>query len=178
MKSSSYAPLFIIRSAVRYYEPFVLANRSYERKLAQNFAAEGKQRQMAGALDSASQSALVLGAGAGLAARADLAVVGDEPPQSIGLLVIDGCVLVSAELTFTRPGEETPSTALAFIRKTLVAHVLTPIEWSKRKALERELILFFVFCFFKVRSIVGTLAMRAFAPLIEHDHFIRNDFRR
>src|SRR5512138_2947510 len=58
----------------------------------------GQQGDVPGALDRAGQHALVPGACAGLAPRADLAFVGDEAPQHIGLLVVDADSLVGAEL--------------------------------------------------------------------------------
>lgn len=53
---------------------------------------------MAGALDFLRQLALVLGARAGLAARADLALFGDEAAQQLGVFVVDVCAFFNAEL--------------------------------------------------------------------------------
>ena len=70
---------------------------------------------MAGALDSDSQLALVSGAGACLAARADFAIVGDKAAQYFNLLVVDGRTLVGAELALTRAGEKAGPSALALV---------------------------------------------------------------
>ena len=53
---------------------------------------------MAGALDSRGQVALMLGAGAGLTTRANLAALADEAAQLVSLLVVDGLDLIDAEL--------------------------------------------------------------------------------
>jgi hypothetical protein len=50
---------------------------------------KGQQRYVPGALDLAGYQALMLGAGARLAARADLATVRDMPPQLVDSLVAD-----------------------------------------------------------------------------------------
>src|SRR6478752_8603479 len=50
----------------------------------------GQQRDLAGILDRGGDTALVLGAVAGHPAGADLAAVGDEPAQQVGVLVVDG----------------------------------------------------------------------------------------
>jgi hypothetical protein len=83
---------------------------------------------MAGALDGDRQCALMFGASTGLSARSDLAVIGDVTAQHFNLLVIDGGILVRAELALAWASEKPPLTwaALAFIIKSLIAHVLTP----------------------------------------------------
>ena len=53
---------------------------------------------MAGTFDGVSQGALVLCAGAGLAARTDFAFFGCEATQDIDLFVVDCQVLVCTEL--------------------------------------------------------------------------------
>src|SRR4051794_16911869 len=58
----------------------------------------GQQRQLAGALDRAGDLVLVPPAGAGDAARADLAAVGDELPEGDDVLVVDELDLVPAVL--------------------------------------------------------------------------------
>ena len=66
--------------------------------LARQLAGEGQHGHVAGALDGFGHEALVPGAGAGLAAGADLAAVRHERAQQIDVLVIDGFVLFGAEL--------------------------------------------------------------------------------
>jgi len=56
--------------------------------------------------DSYSQVTLVLGAGAGLAARTDLSVIADEAAQHIELFVINYRIFFGAKLAFARPGKE------------------------------------------------------------------------
>ncbi len=53
---------------------------------------------MAGALDFLRQLALVFGARAGLAARTNLTLFGDEAAQQFGVFIIDDCALFHAEL--------------------------------------------------------------------------------
>ena len=67
---------------------------------------------MAGALDFLRQLALVLGARAGLAARTDLALFGDETAQQFGVLVIDICAFFNAELANLGARYVSPWTAL------------------------------------------------------------------
>lgn len=104
--------------------------------LAQDFPRVGEQGDMAGALDSPRQLALVLGACAGLAAWADLSILRYIPPQDFSLLVIDVCVLVCAELALARVGEKTARAAgLTFILIILVTHSLTP--YCERSIVDR-----------------------------------------
>ena len=79
--------------------------------LAQNFAGERQQGQVAGALDGAGQLALVFGAGPRLTAGADLAIIAHEAAQNFGLLVVNPGAAVSAELAHARLGVETPRAA-------------------------------------------------------------------
>src|SRR5215203_4118716 len=58
---------------------------------------EGQQGNMAGTLDRGGQRALMFGAGAGLAARLDLAALGDVAPQAREVLVVDLFDAVHAE---------------------------------------------------------------------------------
>src|SRR4051794_23571188 len=64
----------------------------------------GEQRELAGALDRAGDLALVATAGAGDAARADLAALGDEPAQRADVLVVDLGDLVAAVRAGLAPG--------------------------------------------------------------------------
>lgn len=70
--------------------------------LAIEFALEGQQSQMTGTFDGASQLALVLGAGSGLASRADFAIFCYVPAQCFTLFVVNHCVVVGAELANLR----------------------------------------------------------------------------
>jgi hypothetical protein len=97
--------------------------------LAQDLATEGEKRHVAGALDGGSQLALVSGARPGLAAWANLAIVGDIPAQDFYLLVIDGGAFVDAELAFARSSEEPPHTRLGIVGVDwLVTHFSTPCQ--------------------------------------------------
>src|SRR3954451_9481047 len=57
----------------------------------------GQQRHLAAVLDRRRDVALVLRAVAGDSTGADLAAVGDELPQQVGVLVVDVGVLLLAE---------------------------------------------------------------------------------
>src|SRR3954469_11175365 len=57
----------------------------------------GQQRHLAGVLDRLGDLALLLGADAGHPAGPDLAAVGDELPQQVGVLVVDVVDLRSLE---------------------------------------------------------------------------------
>lgn len=113
---------------------------------------------MAGALDGASQLALVPGACPGLAARPDLAVFCDIATQQFSLFVIDENVFLGAELADARVREEALSAALCIGNIGLVAH--------DNNSLEGEFVLF---PSFKLRTDLGGLA-----ALAEHDHLIGN----
>src|SRR5258708_37516914 len=74
---------------------------------------EGKQRQMARTLHSDSQAALVLGAGARLTARTNLASVGQVAAKQIGIFVGNFLDFVEAEIAYfaTAGGQTAPPTA-------------------------------------------------------------------
>jgi len=86
---------------------------------------------MAGAFDGASQGALMLGTGARLPARADLAVIRNKAPEYVDLFIVNYGVFVCAKLAFTRAGEKTPGTA-ARIRIGLVTQEITPRDRTER----------------------------------------------
>jgi hypothetical protein len=65
---------------------------------------EGKKGDMAGTFDSATQLALVFGAGTGLTARADFAFFGNESAQDIRLFVINCHMPICTELAYFRAG--------------------------------------------------------------------------
>ena len=71
--------------------------------------------------------ALMLGAGAGLAAWADLAFFGDVFAQQVGLLVVDLQHFVGAKLAELGFGEELAvTTAFASRHVSIVTHTFTP----------------------------------------------------
>lgn len=90
--------------------------------LAQNFAGERQQGNVARSLDGLGEGALVPGAGARLAPGADFAVIGYEPAQYFHLFIVDGGIFVHAELAFARAGEKTPAASLLLTTCGLVAH--------------------------------------------------------
>jgi hypothetical protein len=87
-----------------------------------------QQRQVACAFDRFGEGALVAGACAGLAARADFPLFRNVSAQHLNLLVIDDHVVVSAELADARLRIEAPPAALflSFIRSVCVFHFLSP----------------------------------------------------
>src|SRR5688500_6015041 len=60
------------------------------------------------------------GASAGLAARADLAAVGDEAAQDVHALVVDTLVLLGAELADADAAGHSPAAILAFVFSPIV----------------------------------------------------------
>jgi hypothetical protein len=92
--------------------------------LAGGIGRKRKQSQVTGAFDGAGHFSLVLGAGAGLAAGADLSVFGNVTPEQLGLLVIYDNTSVGAEGAYPRVGVKTLPTgaALLFICRCLIAH--------------------------------------------------------
>jgi len=74
----------------------------------------GKQGHVPRALDGFGDHALMFGASAGLAARADLAPLGDVAAEQIGLLVVERPNLLGAKLADADFADETPSALLAF----------------------------------------------------------------
>jgi hypothetical protein len=63
-----------------------------------------KQGNVAGALNRSCQIALVLGAGSGLPAWANLSIFGYKTAQQVNLLVIDYRIFIGAELANFRTG--------------------------------------------------------------------------
>src|SRR5215207_2865202 len=90
-----------------------LRSRLEDAGVADVLRGEGQQGQVAGALEGGAQGALVLGAGARLAARLDLAAVGDVAAQAGRFLVVDQGDLVHAELADLAPGDVAAATATA-----------------------------------------------------------------
>jgi hypothetical protein len=74
---------------------------------------EGEQRQVPGTLDRRRQRALVLGAGAGLAARLDHPTIGDEAAHPWDILVVDVLDAIDAESTDLATRERAATTATA-----------------------------------------------------------------
>jgi hypothetical protein len=73
-------------------------------------ADEGQQSQVARTLDRCRQAALVFGAGAGLPAGADAAMLGHIAPQRISVFVVNCLNLVYTEGTDAAAPEPSPST--------------------------------------------------------------------
>jgi len=69
---------------------------------------------MSGAFDGFGHHPLVLGAGARLAARSDLAALGDVTAQQVGLFVVYGVNLLGAELTDPDLADKTSTALVAF----------------------------------------------------------------
>jgi hypothetical protein len=70
------------------------------------------------------QLALVTSASASLTARTDFSFITDVTAQNLDQFIIDYCVLVSAELAFTRTGKKPSGSALSFHHLRLIAHDL------------------------------------------------------
>jgi hypothetical protein len=81
-------------------------------RLAATFG-EGEQREVPGALDRRRQRALVLGAGAGLAARLDHPTVGDEAAQARDILIVDVLDAIDAEAADLAARERAATAATA-----------------------------------------------------------------
>src|SRR5258706_13007372 len=81
----------------------------------------GNQRELARALDRRLQFALVHGAGAGDAARQDLAALGHERSQQLDVLVVDIVDLVRAELADLPAPKHRAALALFLVPRLLVA---------------------------------------------------------
>jgi hypothetical protein len=94
----------------------------------------GEQRELAGALDRARDLALVAAAGAGDAARADLAALGDEPAQGADVLVVDLVDLVAAVRAGLAPGGPGAALILAPARAwlALLGHEPGPFSGGSR----------------------------------------------
>ena len=85
---------------------------------------ERQQSHVAGPLQGDGQHALVAGAGAGLAARLDLAAVGNVAAQLARVLVVDLVNLVDAERT-DAPAAESATTATGTAPGTVIAAAAT-----------------------------------------------------
>lgn len=86
----------------------------------------GEQGQVPGTLDGPRQLALVPGAGAGLPAAADLALIGHVPLQGVEVLIVNLLDLVDAEGADAPAREEAPlraptTTATPSISTSIVA---------------------------------------------------------
>jgi hypothetical protein len=79
------------------------------------FGSEREQSDLAGALHGIRNSTLVLRAGTGLAAGADLTVFGNETAKKIGVLVVNLQGLIGAETANLRTGNESSRAAAAFL---------------------------------------------------------------
>jgi hypothetical protein len=98
--------------------------------LTENFTGKRQQGQVASALNSDGHQALVPGAGTRLAARADLAIFGDEAAELICLFIINDCIVVGAELAdagcsikaFSTRASAFAIVLFPFITRILVAH--------------------------------------------------------
>lgn len=75
---------------------------------------EGQQGDLTGLFDSTGQHALMSGAGASLAAWADLAFISDQAFEHINFFIVNGDGLVSAKLTGLRAGEKATFAASTF----------------------------------------------------------------
>lgn len=92
-------------------------------RLAVQLGYEGQQGNVPSALDRHGQAPLVLGAGACLAPRADLAAIAHESLEQPDVLVIDAIVAISAELAYLCTGRET-----AAVVSSVIAHSLSLLE--------------------------------------------------
>ena len=128
---------------------------------------EGKERQVARAFDGGGQLALVLGAGARLAAWANFAIFGHKAAQHVALLIINTGIFVGAELADLWPGGITPvTTRLLVLIDIIVTHILLHLEWI------------LIFCLLIVfrKSGFGRLAGAGFTTVAKDHHFIGHNF--
>jgi hypothetical protein len=88
--------------------------------LAQDFSGKGKQSDVSGTFDCFRDLALVFGAGAGLATRADFTVFEDQSFQFVDVLVIDFDAFIGTETTVL-------GTVIAI--RLICTHVYTPLEF-------------------------------------------------
>ncbi len=92
-------------------------------RLAVQLGNKGQQGDVPSALDCHGQAPLVLGAGARLATRADLATVTHEPLEQPDVLVVDAIVAFSTELAYLGPSRET-----AAVISSVIAHSLDLLQ--------------------------------------------------
>ncbi len=83
-------------------------------KVFSDFCDVGQKSQVACSLDGPGQLPLMAGAGAGLTAGANFTFFGHKAPQNINLLVIDGDILIGAELANLGARNVAPPTRLLF----------------------------------------------------------------
>jgi len=86
-----------IRGMARFHAPQVYQELP---PLVKRSSDEGKQGDLACLLDRGGYHTLVAGAGAGLAARADFAILGDVAAQQVGFFIVDCQGFVRAERSF------------------------------------------------------------------------------
>ncbi len=152
------------------FAPMPRPSRDLLAVIVQKAAREGQQGDKAGLLDGAGQHALVTGAGAGLAARADLALVGDEAPEQVHFFVVNHQLLVSAKLTEFRAGVVTAFASLA-VRSSAASvaffsHDSSPILLERKFVIRRGW-----FGLFAGRQ-CGLLRVAAFAALAQEGHLV------
>jgi hypothetical protein len=122
----------------------------------------GQQSDVPGALDGLGQHALMLGAGAGLAARQDASALRQVLPEQVHILIVDAIYAIDAELAETPSKSATTSSAAAksaarsplFTILTLLTTISVARRASARAALGAS------FSFVSIRQCISLLDFR------------------
>jgi hypothetical protein len=101
-----------------------LVSSNAARRIFQRPAGERQKRNVTGAFDGRGHHALVFGARAGLAARADLAFIGDVFPKQVRFFIVYDQIFVSAKLTEFWFGKEAALRWATFIVSMIFSHCL------------------------------------------------------
>jgi hypothetical protein len=92
--------------------------------LSEDFTGKGQQGNVAGAFDGPRKFTLMLRTGSCLAARANLAVLGDETAQKFCLLIVDTDALIRTELAHPRARKIAPRRGARIVVIHLICHFI------------------------------------------------------
>jgi hypothetical protein len=107
-------------------DPYQLSNNVFP-----GLSHKGKQSDVAGAFDSASDRALVAGAGACLPTGANFACVGDKAGQQVHVFVINFDVFISAELANFGAGDITSPTLRCAVEFLIFHFIYSKTQYGK-----------------------------------------------